>query len=92
MCLGTLLAQVGDVLQSQQRQAWDVLLERLRNEVTRLISVKTLNAVSQSPIAAGEELQRCVLVAVEDISLLLRKSNRPLRIASLECLNVLVNR
>lgn len=92
MCLGTLLAQVGDVLQSQQRQAWDVLLERLRNEVTRLISVKTLNIVSQSPIAAGEELQRCVLVAVEDISLLLRKSNRPLRIASLECLNVLVNR
>lgn len=92
MCLGTLLAQVGDVLQSQQRQAWDVLLERLRNEVTRLISVKTLNVVSQSPIAAGEELQRCVLVAVEDISLLLRKSNRPLRIASLECLNVLVNR
>lgn len=91
MCLGTLLAQVGDVLQSQQRQAWDVLLERLRNEVTRLISVKTLNVVSQSPIAAGEELQRCVLVAVEDISLLLRKSNRPLRIASLECLNVLVN-
>ncbi|CAO0798288.1 unnamed protein product [Mucor circinelloides] len=92
MCLGTLLAQVGDVLQSQQRQAWDVLLERLRNEVTRLISIKTLNVVSQSPIAAGEELQRCVLVAVEDISLLLRKSNRPLRIASLECLNVLVNR
>lgn len=92
MCLGTLLAQVGDVLQAQQRQAWDVLLERLRNEVTRLISVKTLNVVSQSPIAAGEELQRCVLVAVEEISLLLRKSNRPLRIASLECLNVLVTR
>ncbi|OAD05429.1 TATA binding protein interacting protein [Mucor lusitanicus CBS 277.49] len=92
MCLGTLLAQVGDVLESQQRQAWDVLLERLRNEVTRLISVKTLNVVSQSPIAAGQELERCVLVAVEEISLLLRKSNRPLRIASLECLNVLVDR
>ncbi|CEP12785.1 hypothetical protein [Parasitella parasitica] len=92
MCLGTLLAQVGDVLQSQQRQAWDVLLERLRNEVTRLITIKTLNVVSQSPIVAGQELERCVLAAVEDISLLLRKSNRPLRIASLECLNVLVNR
>ncbi|KAI8644343.1 armadillo-type protein [Parasitella parasitica] len=94
MCLGTLLTQVGDVLQSQQqqRQAWDVLLERLRNEVTRLISIKTLNIASQSPIVAGEELERCVLVAVEDISLLLRKSNRSLRIASLECLNVLVNR
>lgn len=92
MCLGTLLAQVGDVLQAQQRQAWDVLLERLRNEVTRLISVKTLTVVSQSPIAGGEELQRCVLVAVDELSLLLRKSNRPLRIASLECLTILVNR
>lgn len=92
MCLGTLLAQVGDILQSQQRQAWDVLLERLRNEVTRLISVKTLTVVSQSPVAAGEELQRCVLVAVDELSLLLRKSNRPLRIASLECLTILVDR
>ncbi|CAO3650666.1 unnamed protein product [Mucor hiemalis] len=92
MCLGTLLAQVGDVLQTQQRQAWDVLLERLRNEVTRLISVKTLTVVSQSPIAVGEELQRCVLVAVDELSLLLRKSNRPLRIASLECLTILVDR
>ncbi|KAI9258404.1 armadillo-type protein [Helicostylum pulchrum] len=92
MCLGTLLTQVADVLQSQQRQAWDVLLERLRNEVTRLISVKTLTIVCQSPIAAGKELLRCVLTAVDELSLLLRKSNRPLRIASLECLTILVNR
>jgi hypothetical protein len=92
MCLGTLLSQVGDVLQPQQRQAWDVLLERLRNEVTRLITVKTLTVVCQSPVAAGQELQRCVLVAIDDISLLLRKSNRPLRIASLECLNILIQK
>lgn len=90
MCLGTLLSQVGDAL--QQRQAWDVLLDRLRNEVTRMISVKTLKVVSQSPVAAGDELERCVLVAVDEISLLLRKNNRPLRIASLECLNVLIQR
>lgn len=92
MCLGTLLSQVGDVLQPQQRQIWDVLLERMRNEVTRLITIKTLTVVCQSPVAAGEELQRCVLVAMDEISLLLRKSNRPLRIASLECLNILVQK
>lgn len=92
MCLGTLLTQVADVLQDQQKQAWDVLLDRLRNEVTRLISVKTLTIVCQSPVAAGDELLRCVLVAVDELSLLLRKSNRPLRIASLECLAILVNR
>ncbi|KAG2206299.1 hypothetical protein INT47_007313 [Mucor saturninus] len=92
MCLGTLLTQVSDVLQDKQTQAYDVLLERLNNEVTRLISVKTLTIVSQSPVAAGDALLRCVLVAVDELSLLLRKSNRPLRIASLECLTILVNR
>ncbi|KAI8375217.1 armadillo-type protein [Blakeslea trispora] len=91
MCLGSLLAQIGDILSSQQREAWDLLLERLRNEVTRLIAVRTLTAVSQSPVAAGEEIERCILVAVNEVSLLLRKSNRPLRIACLECLTVLVN-
>lgn len=90
MCLGTLLSQVADHLKSQQKQAWDVLLERVRNEVTRLISVKTLAVVSQSPAAAGEELNQCVLTAFEELSLLLRKSNRPLRIASLECLIIFI--
>jgi hypothetical protein len=92
MCLGTLLTQVADYLKEQQRQAWDVLLERMRNEVTRLISVRTFTIVSQSPVAAGEELNRCVLIAFEELSLLLRKSNRPLRISSLECLIILVER
>ncbi|KAI8099719.1 armadillo-type protein [Halteromyces radiatus] len=92
MCLGALLAQAVDVLESEQRHAWNVLLERLQNEVTRLISVRTLAIVSQSPVAAGEELARCVLTAVDGIALLLRKSNRSLRVASLECLNILIKR
>lgn len=92
MCLGTLLTQVGDVLQDKQSQAYEVLLDRLRNEVTRLISVKTLTIVSQSPVATGDALLSCVLVAIDELSLLLRKSNRSLRIASLECLTILVSR
>ncbi|CAO3590165.1 unnamed protein product [Absidia cylindrospora] len=92
MCLGGLLSQVGDVLQSEQHNVWNVLLERLQNEVTRLITVRTLTVVSQSPVITGEDLERCVPTAVNDISLLLRKSNRALRIASLECLAKLVKR
>jgi cullin-associated NEDD8-dissociated protein 1 len=91
-CLGTLLTQAGDILQAQQKEAWDVLLDRIGNEVTRLISVKTLNKVSKSPVSNNQELTKSVLAAVDDISLLLRKSNRPLRIASLECLTTLVQR
>ncbi|KAF7722886.1 Cullin-associated NEDD8-dissociated protein 1 [Apophysomyces ossiformis] len=92
MCLGALLGQAGDALLAKQREAWDVLLDRIRNEVTRLVGVKTLTVVSQSPVAAGEELERCVLVAVDEIALLLRKSERALRISSLECLIILINR
>lgn len=92
ICLGALLAQVGDLLQEEQHYVWNVLLERLKNEVTRLITVRTLAVVSQSPVTEGQELERCVLLAVDEIAMLLRKSNRSLRIASLECLTILVKR
>ncbi|KAI8366037.1 armadillo-type protein [Radiomyces spectabilis] len=92
MCLAALLAQTGDVLEAKQHEAWNMLLERLRNEVTRIISVRSLAIVCQSPVAAGKELERCVLSAVDDIALLLRKSNRALRITSLECLTILIKR
>ncbi|KAI8139309.1 armadillo-type protein [Fennellomyces sp. T-0311] len=92
MCLGSLLAQAGDVLQAEQRQAWDMFLERLRNEVTRLITVRTLAIICQSPVAAGSELERCVLIAVDEIALLLRKNNRSLRVASAECLRILIQK
>ncbi|KAG1427949.1 hypothetical protein G6F59_003503 [Rhizopus arrhizus] len=92
MCLGVILTQVGDVLQSQQGEALNVLLERLRNEVTRLISIKALAVVAQSPVAVGDSLQKCVTVAAVELTLLLRKNNRGLRIASLECLCILISR
>lgn len=92
LCFGALMSQTGDILKAEQRAAWDIFLERLRNEVTRLISVRTLAIVCQSPVAAGDELRLCVLTAVDEISVLLRKSNRPLRIASAECLRILIQR
>lgn len=92
LCFGALMSQTGDILQSEQRAAWDIFLERLRNEVTRLVSVRTLTIICQSPVAAGDELRRSVLTAVDEIGVLLRKSNRPLRIASAECLRILVQK
>ncbi|CAO3635273.1 unnamed protein product [Cunninghamella blakesleeana] len=92
MCLGELLARSGDVLQPEQQQAWNILLERLQNEVTRLITVRVLAIISHSPVAAGKDLENFVIEAVNEIGLLLRKNNRSLRIASLECLTILVKR
>lgn len=92
MCLGTLLGHVSDVLQEQQKQAWDIFLERLKNEVTRLISVRTLAIICQSPVADGPEMRNACLSSVDEIAQLLRKSNRALRIASTECLRILIRR
>lgn len=50
LCFGALMSQTGDILQSEQRAAWDIFLERLRNEVTRLVSVRTLTIICQSPV------------------------------------------
>ncbi|CDS10708.1 hypothetical protein LRAMOSA11194 [Lichtheimia ramosa] len=92
MCFGALLSQTNDVLQSQQQEAWEMLLERLRNEVTRVITMRTLAIVCQSPVTVGEESKRCALVAVDELAMLLRKSNRNLRVASAQCLRILVKK
>lgn len=92
MCFGALLSQTNDVLQSEQREAWDMLLERLRNEVTRVITMRTLAIVCQSPVTVGEESKRCALEAVDELAMLLRKSNRNLRVASAQCLRILVKK
>ncbi|RUS33043.1 hypothetical protein BC938DRAFT_473352 [Jimgerdemannia flammicorona] len=92
MCLGALLSQAGDQLVAEHRAAFNILLERLRNEITRLTTVKTLTAIANSPVCTGEEVKRTVLEAVDDVAVLLRKSNRQLKVASLGCLEVLVKR
>ncbi|KAI9258536.1 armadillo-type protein [Sporodiniella umbellata] len=91
VCLGAILIQAGDAFQSQQAQACDVLLERLRNEVTRLVTIKTLAVVAQSPVVVGDDFQNFVSTAVSELTLLLRKNNRNLRITSLECLCILIH-
>lgn len=92
MCLGALLSQAGDELAAEQHAAFNVILERLRNEITRLTTVKTLTLIANSPVCTGDEIKRTVLEAVDDVAVLLRKSNRQLRVASLSCLEVLVKK
>jgi hypothetical protein len=91
MCLGVLLSHAGDQLQDQ-KAALQMLLDRLRNEITRLISVRTLTIVARSPVVDKEELQHAALTSIDQVAVLLRKSNRVLRVASLYCLETLTRR
>ncbi|VDD93477.1 unnamed protein product [Enterobius vermicularis] len=87
---GLLIATFGDYLHDELRLCLPILLDRLRNEMTRLVTVKSLNTVVNSPLKIN-------LSAILPDSLLLlaeflRKNQRALKIATLNLLDSLVNR
>ena len=95
-CMGLVLCHLGDDPAVQLDRVLPVLLERLRNEITRVTTVKTFAALavakldlklgSALPGATGSVLQ----AAVSELCSFLRKSSRPLRQASLTTLSALV--
>mmetsp|Transcript_56920 Transcript_56920/g.180106 ORF Transcript_56920/g.180106 Transcript_56920/m.180106 type:complete len:694 (+) Transcript_56920:1730-3811(+) len=87
-CMGLMLATLGDELASQLPTCLPMLLDRLRNEITRLAAVKALRTASDSPLAL--DLSPVAEAAVGELTGFLRKSNRALRRSSLEALESLV--
>ena len=63
-----------------------ILLDRLKNDVTRLPAVKALAKIAQSPLQLS--LAPYVKPLLTELISFLRKANRPLRQASLTTLNV----
>ncbi|RHZ77030.1 hypothetical protein Glove_186g52 [Diversispora epigaea] len=92
MCLGVLISQTGDNLQEQLKTCMPLLLERLRNEVTRLTTVKTFKMIADSTVCESEEVRLAIKGAIQDVAVLLRKSHRQLKVATLVCLEVFVRR
>ncbi|KAG9293713.1 hypothetical protein G9A89_019050 [Geosiphon pyriformis] len=93
LCLGVLLSQTGDNLKSQLPECMPILLERLRNEVTRLTAVKTFTSVADSPVCYDDpHVTKTILSAVGEVAILLRKSQRQLKVASLICLEVFIRK
>ncbi|KAG0260456.1 Cullin-associated NEDD8-dissociated protein 1 [Actinomortierella ambigua] len=92
LCLGVLLSRVGDELKDQLRACLPLLLERLRNELTRLVAVKTLSQIVESPVCADEDIKDPVLQGVAEVGELLRRSKRALKVACLHFLDVSIRR
>lgn len=63
-----------------------VLLERLRNEITRLTAVKAFASIAQSVLSL--DLSPVLEPLVAELTSFLRKANRVLRQASLSALEV----
>ena len=64
-----------------------MLLERLRNEVTRLPAVRALATICTSPCAAAD-LTPVLEPAAQELTGFLRKANRMLKPAALDALEV----
>ncbi|KAI9137796.1 cullin-associated NEDD8-dissociated protein 1-like protein [Paraphysoderma sedebokerense] len=91
LCLGAIIYQVGDCLQSDINEWGPVLLERLKNEVTRLTAVKTVVQIAQCPLPKVDVSSLMGSIVFETATFL-RKSHRGLRDSSLKCLDVIIKR
>lgn len=92
MCLGVLLYHVGDGLEEDFTRSLGFLRDRLRNEVSRLVTVKVVGEVAASAICKGDLFESWIQECLVEVSTLLRKVNRPLKVAAFACISALLAR
>lgn len=85
--MAALIAQLGDVLKDEVPAVLSKLLDRLRNEITRLPAVKAFATLAHSPLELG--LDASLDASMPELTSFLRKANRQLRSASLVALEAL---
>ena len=85
---GQLLKTMGDHLTAELPQCLPIFLDRLKNEITRLTTVKALTMI------AGSDLRIDLSVLLNEafplMATFLRKSHRGLKLSTLACLDLLV--
>lgn len=86
-CVGHLVGHLGDRLGDDLEPTLMLLLDRLRNEITRLPAVKALTLVAMSPLRL--DLQPILAEALPILASFLRKNQRALRLATLAALDAL---
>jgi cullin-associated NEDD8-dissociated protein 1 len=82
--MGLILANLGDDLKPEFQKTLNLLLDRLKNEITRLTTVKTFSVLAEHKV----DLKPVLGSVVTELANFLRKYNRPLRQASLTTLAI----
>ncbi|XP_050670753.1 cullin-associated NEDD8-dissociated protein 1 [Leptidea sinapis] len=85
---GQLICHFGDFLQTELPVCLPIFLERLRNEITRLTTVKALTKIASSPLRI--DLRPILCEAVPILRSFLRKNQRALKLSTLVLLDTLV--
>lgn len=88
-CMGQIIANMGDILQSELDTCLPIFLERLRNEITRLSCVKALSMIAASPLHI--DLTPILNEVIPALGSFLRKNQRALKLNSLDLLNKLAD-
>jgi cullin-associated NEDD8-dissociated protein 1 len=81
---------LGDAMGADLPRCLKLLLDRLKNEITRLAAVKAIGAVATSEL--NPPMGESAAAATVELAGFLRKTNRPLRQASLFALDALVSK
>ena len=89
-CAGEAAARLGDVMGADLKRCLGLLLDRLKNEITRLAAVKAIGSVAKSELRL--DMGDYAATAAAQLAGFLRKTNRPLRQASLAALEALVSK
>ena len=92
--MGILLSRIpasSDSISHQKRQAGlDILLERLRNETTRITAARAIDLVAKNAKTSGDMSAAWVSNVTTELGAQLRKANRSLRGASLDGLKSII--
>ncbi|XP_067009322.1 cullin-associated NEDD8-dissociated protein 1 [Anabrus simplex] len=87
-CMGQIICNLGDYLQGELHTCLPIFLDRLRNEITRLTTVKALTKVAGSPLRI--DLRPILGEAIPILGSFLRKNQRALKLSTLTLLDTLV--
>uniref|UniRef100_A0A8C4NH41 Cullin-associated and neddylation-dissociated 1 n=1 Tax=Eptatretus burgeri TaxID=7764 RepID=A0A8C4NH41_EPTBU len=87
-CMGQIICNLGDQLGPELATTLQIFLERLKNEITRLTTVKALTLVASSPL--NIDLRPALAESISILASFLRKNQRALKLATLGALEALV--
>jgi len=88
-CVGSLIAHMGDALaEDSKKKALSILLDRLKNEITRLTTVNVLIEIATSPL--NIDISAILGDAVSELADYLRQNSRQLKQSCLRALDVLI--
>lgn len=87
-CMGHMVCHLSDHLGAELKGVLTIFLERLKNEITRLTTVRTITLITSSPLKI--DLSSILPDALSVLGSFLRKNQRALKLGTLACLTALV--